>query len=328
MQFPRFSPFFLAVLGLVAACGISPAEQFSPEIPISSAADSLELFAPGIISTPRNERDLAISPDGLEIYYTLSSPDNLVRAIVQIVQENGQWQPPQVASFSGSHGDIEPFFAPGGKRLYFSSNRPVNETDGSVDYDIWYVDRTETGWGAPQNLGPPVNTPEDEFYPSVAANGNIYFTAAYENSKGTEDIYLSVFQDGQYLDPVSLDTAINTKKYEFNAYVSPAEDLIVFSSYGRPDDLGGGDLYYSEKGDNGQWMPARHMENGINSPKLDYCPFVDDKSRNFYFSSSRRAPRSGESALVMEDLIRECEGIENGLGNIYRVGFADAFDKN
>ncbi|MBK7410404.1 MAG: PD40 domain-containing protein [Saprospirales bacterium] len=291
------------------------------EISLSTSSDTAELFAPEIISSRHNERDMAIAPDGSEIFYTLSTPDNAIRAIIQIVQLDGKWQSPRVAPFSGTYSDIEPFFAPDGKRLFFSSNRPTGDGDKGGQYDIWYVEKEGAEWGSPQNLGAPVNTPVDEFYPSVARNGNLYFTAAYSASKGAEDIYRSVFQDGQYQAPVSLDSNINAAGDEFNAFISPDEDLIVFSSYGRADDMGGGDLYVSTRNENDDWLPARNLGPQINSPKLDYCPFLDIERKVFYFSSSRRIPTVHEDLQVLNyaQLLEECEAVENGMGNIYRV---------
>jgi len=34
------------------------------------------------------------------------------------------------------------------------------------------------GWSKAENLGTAINTEADEFYPSIARNGNLYFTAA------------------------------------------------------------------------------------------------------------------------------------------------------
>ena len=298
------------------------------EISLSTSSDSVELFAPSLISSSHNERDMAIAPDGKEIFYTLSTPDNAIRAIIQLVQVDEKWQQPRVASFSGTYSDIEPFFAPDGNRLYFASNRPTEKGDEGGQYDIWFVEKNGSEWGRPQNLGAPVNTPKDEFYPSVANSGNLYFTAAYEDSKGAEDIYLSVFQDGQYQAPVSLDSNVNSVRYEFNAFISPDEDLIIFSSYGRADDMGGGDLYLSTRNENDDWLPARNLGPQINSPKLDYCPFLDTERQVFYFSSSRRMPTLHEDLQVLnyEQLLEECEAVENGMGNIYRVNARKLFE--
>jgi hypothetical protein len=121
------------------------------------------------------------------------------------------------------------------------------------DFDIWYVEKKDSKWDEPKNLGETVNSSTDEYYPSIALSGNLYFTAAYKNSVGKEDIYVSILENGKYATPVPLDTAVNSKTFEFNAFVSPDEQFIIFTSYGRKDGKGRGDLYMSTKDASGKW---------------------------------------------------------------------------
>src|SRR5690606_24289710 len=106
--------------------------------------------------------------------------------------------------------------------------RPVGADSTRSDYNIWVSDRTGHTWGEPQPLMQEINSRQDEFYPSVSRNGNLYFTSVRENGVGSEDIFVSRWVDGSYLYPEPLDSAINTSTYEFNAYVTPDEDLIIF----------------------------------------------------------------------------------------------------
>lgn len=85
------------------------------------------LFAPGIISTGMNERDITFTPDGKELYYSMQGEGFFV--ILFVKQENGIWISPRVAPFSGRYNDIEASIAPDGKRLFFTSDRPRFEGD-------------------------------------------------------------------------------------------------------------------------------------------------------------------------------------------------------
>lgn len=261
---------------------------------------------------------MAVSTDGTELYYTVSSFDNTVSSIVEVQNVNGHWTSPEVTAFSSSSRDIEPFLSPDDQRLYFASNRPLNDGDTLVDYNIWYVDRVETGWSGPIALTDVINTDSDEYYPSVAANGNLYFTGAYPDAKGLEDIYMSRWADGNYLPPVSLDTAINTATYEFNAYVSPDEEVLIFSSFGRNDGLGGGDLYVSFKAGE-KWTRARNLGVTVNSAKLDYCPFIHWSSNTFFFSSNRTGELPDGKSL--EAIRKASVSTLNSMGNIYHVSW-------
>lgn len=294
------------------------------EIDLMYSPGKPELFGKGIISTNMNERDIAISPGGDEIIFTLSDFKSTKRCLISIKKKGNKWGKKEIIGFSGQHFDIEPFFSPDGNKLYFASNRPLEKRSERKDYNIWVSEKTSGGWSEPVALPSNINTEKDEFYPSVSRNGNLYFTAERENGIGSEDIFLSEYVDGKYLDPVPLDSAVNSKTYEFNAYVSPEEDLLIFSSFGREDGLGGGDLYFSRKNEEGKWLPAKNMGPAINSEKLDYCPFIDIPRGNFYFSSDRMplTTKQIESIHELEDISYD---ILNGMGNIYRVSL-DSID--
>jgi Tol biopolymer transport system component len=274
------------------------------------------------LNTNLQERDMAISPEGNEMYYTMQSGQGIFSTIlVRKKEKSGKWGEPAVAPFSGKFSDLEPAFNHDGSKLFFCSNRPLSG-DKKKDYDIWVIERSGAGWGSPQNLGPIVNTAADEFYPSIAMNGNLYFTAEYEGKGvGREDIYVSNWVNGAYTNATVLDTAVNSGTYEFNAFVSPDETFIIFTSYGRKDDTGGGDLYISQRGADGRWSKARNMKE-LNSTRLDYCPYVSKDQKILYFTSNRHtiAP-SYATPVTISDLKKTYGGVLNGGDNIYWVTF-------
>ncbi|MEO9853050.1 MAG: hypothetical protein ABJH72_21865 [Reichenbachiella sp.] len=278
-------------------------------------AQSPELLMPGKISTQYKERDMTITVDGNHLLYSVHSYDNAHRMIVEMKKNGSIWSDAEVSSFSGKYKDLEPMFAPSGKRLYFASDRPLFETDDTNDYNIWYVDKVKEGWSEPIPLDSLINTDGDEFYPSVSNKGTLYFTATREGGKGKEDIFFSLYQNGRFQRPLSMDSAINTPTYEFNSFIDPDENYILFSSYGRSDGLGGGDIYISHK-INDQWQPAINLGDQINSEKLDYCPFVSADAQVFYFTSNRKD--KSEAGSVSE-LRRLMNNTQNGFDNIYHL---------
>lgn len=242
-----------------------------------------QIFLPGIISNGLDNRDMAISPFGDELYFTLQHRSG--STILYCKKQGNGWSKPQVAPFSGKFSDLEPAFSPDGNKLFFTSNRPLAEKDTALkDYDIWYLQQKAGKWSGPFNLGSLVNTNKDEYYPSVTANGNLYFTR--ENGDTKDDLFISVYNNGTYEQPRLLPQEINSSGYDFNAFVDPSEGFIIFSSYGRRDDLGGGDLYIS-KNKNGVWQPAIHLDAPFNSPGLDYTPFISFDKKYFFFTSKR-----------------------------------------
>lgn len=293
-------------------------QKFSLETP----PKQLTLLASGFISTNLNERDFALSPDGNEIYFTISTPKSTFQTIVFSKRTTTGWTKPELVSFAGLYSDLEPAFSADGNTLYFASNRPLSGNT-IKDFDIWKVTRSGAGWSKPENLGSTINTTSDEFYPSVAKNGNLYFTATYAGGPGREDIYVSRFEQNAFQKPVALDTAVNSKFYEFNAFVSPDEDYILFTSYGRKNESGGGDLYISLKDAQGKWQPAQNLKQ-LNSKQLDYCPFVSPDGKSLFFTSERHElPTSFESPTNYKSIVEVQDQPLNGTGNIYWIDFKE-----
>lgn len=268
----------------------------------------------------QNVRDITISKNQDEVFFTIQSLNEEVSKISFTKKKNNTWSKPELVSFSSGFRDLEPFLSHDGLRLYFASNRPLDEKEiKSKDYDIWYVERKSltSNWSKPINIGFPINTEKDEFYPSVTKNGNIYFTSENEKSLGKDDIFVSKFINGEFSKPQNLGTNINTEGYEFNAYVSPDEKFIIFTGYNRKDGKGSGDLYISYY-ENGNWTLAKNLSEEINSKQMDYCPFYDENSNTLYFTSKRNFILDKKFSSI-EEFQKEISKVENGFSRIYKV---------
>ncbi len=284
---------------------------------------AVQQFLPEIISQFPNVRDLAVSSQENEIYFTAQSILGELSSIITCKKNHGKWSTPEVASFSGIDQDLEPFLSPNGLRLYFVSNRP-NDLKPTVpkNYDIWFVERKNINdrWSAPKNIGEPINTNEDEFYPSVAASNNLYFTRDGAGSKGKDDIFFAKWENGKYVTPVSMSDSINSTGYEFNAFIAPDESFLLYTCYNRTGGLGSGDLYISFNKENNDWTAAENLGKEINSAMMDYCPFVDTKSGILYFTSKRSSVKTqfGKRQKAKE-LLQEMSKYENGQSRLYKA---------
>lgn len=278
---------------------------------------------PEIFGTLPNVRDFAPTVDGNTIYFTMETPKKEFSTILRVDRKGKKWGKPEVASFSGQFKDLEPFITPDGQRLYFVSSRPKPGATAPADMDIWYVERKGTGiWGEPQHLGPEINTDRDEYYPSLPASGHVYFTRESDDATQKEDIFRAEWNGTSFKQAAALPEAINGKTYEYNAYISPDEQVLIFTSYGRADDLGGSDLYYTRKNTTGEWMPAKHLGGEINSKKIDYCPWWDVKTGILYFTSERsEIPRNLEGRKTFSEIMELSGQYSNGTGRIYQVPF-------
>jgi Tol biopolymer transport system component len=295
---------------VVAVVGCSCVLAATPPYHVAGALPEPTLFAENVVSTGEFESHPAFAPDGRTLYFVRSTPEFTDWKIYVSQHSDGRWSAPKVAPFSGKHRDADPFVTADGKQLYFISDRPV---DGKAkeDMDIWVMDRTRDGdWGEPRNLGAPINTTASEWFPTLAANGTLYFGSSRPGGHGKTDLYRARFADGKFAEPENLGTAVNSAADEFEGCIAPDESFLVFMSLGRADSLGGGDLYISYQKD-GKWTPARNLGPKINGPGLEISPYLSPEGKYFFFSSARRS--EGTPRGKRPDRPR------NGLGDIYQM---------
>lgn len=294
----RYMSIFSAI-ALSAICLISQQGDFpkftGPYLGQKPPGMIPEAFAPELLSTMLG---YAFSSYGAELYFGSLS------GIMFSRQENGRWTEPQKAPFSGRYHDFDFNFSPDGASLFFTSNRPLVKDEAPQNQnDIWVVHRTETGWAEPINIGLPVNTEQNEVYPSVSKNGNLYFFRDVRSGTATAaDIYCSKLVNGHYTTPEKLGNEINSEFPDIDPFIAPNESYLIFHSF-RPDGFGRADLYISFRKNDGTWMRALNMGEKINTAGGDSSGKVSPDGKYFFFT------RSGKPYWVSADII---EGFRSG----------------
>jgi len=250
-----------------------------------------EIFAKGIVSTEHHEHSApAISPDGKEIYWSLwemPSPENPIQKIYYVELTDSGWTIPRIASFSGVYSDGGPCFSCDNRRLFFSSRRPLGGRGPAKDRDIWFIERTDSGWGPPQNLGAPINTEMGEGSPTLTKDGTLYFVAYYAGVKGNYGIYRSKIIDGKYTEPEPLPKTINSNDYDWTPFISPDESYLIFAS-GREGSHGFNDLYISFNKGNNDWTEPQNMGPVINDGSQVRFPAESPDGKYLFFNRSTK----------------------------------------
>lgn len=279
-----------------------------------------EIFAPGIVSLGFHEHNIAISPDGKEIFFVAASSDFSRYLIMTTRLDKGAWTAPEVAPFSGGRNDGAPAFSPDGKRLYFSSRRPRPAGETADDFDIWYVERLGDSWTEAMNLGSPVNTGQHEVNPSVAADGTIYFQRIAKLGTLDWDLYLAPLTKGAYGPPEKLPTPVNTEANEAGPFIAPDGNYLLFQS-NRPGGYGLMDIYVTYRTKARGWTDPVNLGEKINSRYSDWGPVVSPDAHYLFFSSFRNVePIAPRSPAYLEYMASRLGAPVPGKGTLYWMG--------
>ena len=143
------------------------------------------------INTESWESAPSLSPDKRELYFASSMPGGLGGSDIWVTRRgaNGRWSEPENLGPTVNTAGNEscPFIHADNQTLYFTSN-------GHRGYggdDLFLTRRKpDGGWSAPENLGYPINTIENEGSMVVAADGRTAFYASDRaDSRGGLDLY-------------------------------------------------------------------------------------------------------------------------------------------
>lgn len=188
-----------------------------------------------------NQGALCISADGRTIIYTMcnlpggfGSCDLYIRTL-----QGDKWSAPRNmgSKINTDAWESQPALSPDGRTLYFVSNRD----SGEGGMDIWYSKKDAKGrWSEPVNMGPSINTPEDEMTPYMHFdNKTFYFSSAGYPGFGGLDLFMTRMEDGEYQNPINLGRSINSRQDESGLIVerngTTAYWAIVDEKNGRSD---------------------------------------------------------------------------------------------
>ena len=292
-------------------------EYLGQELP----GDSAVLFAPGIVSTGMADRDMVIYPDGSEIYFCRNISNFKLSTIFYVKQIGDKWTKPKILEFATNPKFIyiEPNISPDGTKLFFASNMSAEGNEpGSMN--IWVSDRVGDSWGQPYNIGAPINTNTDQYFPSVTESGTLYFTSK-DSLTNTEFIYRSKLIDGVYQEPELLSENVNMARARFNAYVSPNEDFIIVPAFGMPDSYGATDYYIVFRDKNDNWSDPINMGNKVNSANgQEWSASLSPDGKYLFYMSAKIPDNIELPSLLTTTIFDELNNMpQNGKSDIYWI---------
>jgi hypothetical protein len=233
------------------------------------------VFAPGVLSDAghRLHGFPAFSPDLKEVFWPVLPP-----RILTMRETGGVWNGPTALAFPPGNPQAA-FVSSDGRRLYFQAVLP----GGHGGVDIWFVEREGNGWGPPQNLGAPVNTPQLESQPSLTTDGTLYFTGYLEGVWMERGIYRAARSGAGYSSPELLPPCINSPFLDYTPFVDPAERLLLFAS-SRPDrDEGSMRLYVAFRTAEGTWSEPVNLSAALGFEEAARFPSLSPDGKFLFF---------------------------------------------
>ena len=170
-------------------CTLEGAQWSAPE-PLSSR-----------INTGDHESSASYAPDGNSLFFVSNKEENGSQGghdIYQIGINTGKGKGKGVAqqavnlgpTINTRYNEEAVFIHPDGKTMYFSSEG--HNTMGG--YDIFKSVFEKGRWSVPENLGWPINTPDDDVFFVISASGRHgYYSTVRPEGLGSRDIYRITF---------------------------------------------------------------------------------------------------------------------------------------
>lgn len=148
---------------------------------------------PGIINSSYEEKSISISPDERTLYFSSNRPGGYGGLDIYKATKDakGEWSNVKNLGpkINTEFDDDGPFIDYDNKTLYFSSKG----RKGMGGFDIFksVFDEKTNEWSEPENLGYPINTPDNDiYYVSTRDGKRAYYSSVREDGIGYDDIYM------------------------------------------------------------------------------------------------------------------------------------------
>jgi peptidoglycan-associated lipoprotein len=203
------------------------------------------VIVPGI-NTDYNDGTCTFDEKGTKMYFTQCNGlkgDELKCKIYEARKSGKEWDiTPKPLPFCNDKFNFgHPSLSSDGEKLFFASDMPGGQGDTNT-HDIWvssYVKRGKT-WSDPVNLGPTINTKDNEVFPYIFSDGTLYFSSDGHPGIGALDIFYSKGSGLDWEKPINMKSPINSYGDDFGIIMDDTKEKGYFSSNrsaaGKPDD--------------------------------------------------------------------------------------------
>ncbi|MCO6481153.1 MAG: OmpA family protein [Flavobacteriales bacterium] len=208
--------------------GQSFADLYTITIDASGDATGQPVPLKGSVNGPFHEGPGVVCNDGRTLYFTrsnyyggrklLKDGNNIsnLKLFRASLQDNGEWGNISEFAYNSDNYSVgHPALSNDGSILYFTSDMP----GGLGGKDLWYCTNLGTGWSAPVNMGPTINTSGDEMFPTVVGDAFYFSSTGHENMGGL-DIFETHREGEFWSEPRNMGYPVNSTRDDFGLWLN------------------------------------------------------------------------------------------------------------
>jgi outer membrane protein OmpA-like peptidoglycan-associated protein/tetratricopeptide (TPR) repeat protein len=162
----------------------------------------------------------------------------------------------------------------------------VSSESTEFNEDFYKAVKTDSVWRKAINLGPPVNTEENEGALCISPDGKYIFFAACNqpDGYGSCDLYWSKKTGDIWSEPENLGSVVNSSAWDSQPSFSSDGKTLYFAST-RQGGKGSSDIWKTELQPDGSWSVPVNLGDSINTKFEEMAPFIHPDNRTLYFGS-------------------------------------------
>jgi L-ascorbate metabolism protein UlaG (beta-lactamase superfamily) len=259
-----------------------------PALAGQSPSPGPEVFGPAVLSSGEVYRG-AFTPDDRTFFFFRKTGSGESYRIFSSSRTESGWAAPRIVDLGGEHSDLYPAISRDGRRLVFSSYRPVpGHAGGKPNAHLWYSDRTDRGWSAPVFMAGTSTLGHYHSWVEFGFDGALYFRRTTPDWKLNETMRAP--STGGGFGPAEPYVEVERwKGWRADVRVAggapgPGGRLVFLDvattnpRTGRP----ASDIWVSiRRGD--RWTDPAPLGAGVNSDGYDLFPFVSADGRDLFF---------------------------------------------
>jgi hypothetical protein len=195
------------------------------------------------------------------------------------------------------YADYYPFVSKDEGALYFTSRREdcMGNTRSAFGYfssDV-YVSKVKGGqWQKAKNVGPPINTVDDEEIVGLTPDGKTMIIYVDRKTISSDLMHAEMQKNKSFGNLLAYTEPINTEGLELEGCYTADKNTMYFTAV-RKNGLGEADIYMSHRLPNGNWGVPQNLGPNVNTQYKEGFPVVSEDGLTLYFASQGHTSMGG-----------------------------------